>query len=128
MKKSADNSTSLKVVLYTLTTTVFVPASGIVLARRWGVDADLNAGQCARSCHDTGCPHDPVLPDFVAGNSGYFGDVIGWLYSFGDVIAAAGGLTRAEGYGAANLLIFCVAVPALHALLVGLSLRLCRGR
>lgn len=115
-----------KVFLYILTTTVLIPLAGIILALNWKPVAAMDPTSCTRYCHDKGCPHEPLLPDFIAGNAGYFGDVISWLYSFGDIIGSVVGLSRAQGYGAANLLVFCIAVPALHFLLMFLSLRLCR--
>ena len=85
-----------------------------------GTPTDVRfADRCTRACHNHGCPHDPVLPDAIASNSGLFGKAISGLYSAGSLT----GLSAVEGYGAANLAIFCALWPGGMLALVGIGLR-----
>ena len=79
----------------------------------WLVDA------CSRVCHSSGCAHSPVLPAALTADSGLFGQAIDQLYRIGRLT----GRSSAEGYGAANLALFCVLWPALMLGMVGLGLR-----
>jgi len=69
----------------------------------------LRTDRCTWYCHNHGCPHAPVLPAWLASDRGAFGVALRGLYGFGDALSS----DRATGYGLANLLVFCVAWPAL---------------
>jgi hypothetical protein len=79
---------------------------------------ERRADRCTAACHDHGCSHDPLLPDAIAGDDGLFGQAIDGLYGVGGLT----GLSTAEGYGAANLVIFCALWPAGMLALVGVGL------
>jgi hypothetical protein len=65
--------------------------------------------RCNWSCHNHGCPHKPVLPVALSGDSGLFGATVRALHAAGDRIAPdAPGI----GYGIVNLIVFCLAWPA----------------
>ncbi|MFT5685605.1 MAG: hypothetical protein ACI8RZ_006559 [Myxococcota bacterium] len=74
---------------------------------------------CTRACHNGGCHHTPVLPASIAGDTGLFGMAIGGLYGIGGLT----GLSSSEGYGAANLAIFCALWPAAMLAMVGIGVR-----
>lgn len=76
---------------------------------------------CTWACHNHGCQHRPVLPQALAGDAGLFGYTIRALRAAGRAASSDGRV----GYGAANLLVFCVLWPgAMYALLlVGLRQR-----
>lgn len=60
--------------------------------------------RCNWACHNGTCTHTPVLPAFLTGDDGAYGWTIRGL--------AALGRATGIGYAGANLLIFCVAWPA----------------
>ncbi len=69
---------------------------------------------CTRYCHGHGgCRHEPVLPALLASDAGLYGATIRGLFALGQ--------GSFEGYGAANLLLFCVAWPGLMWALVGVA-------
>ncbi len=76
---------------------------------------EYRSDECTRDCHNRGCRHDPLLPDFFTSNRGLFGRAVMALHAMGD----SSGLGRCRGYGAANLVVFCVIWPGLMLLLVG---------
>jgi len=65
--------------------------------------------RCTWHCHNHGCRHRPVLPLFLSGDGGLFGRAIRVLHGMGQAMAPGRGNV---GYGAANLLVFCVLWPA----------------
>jgi hypothetical protein len=65
---------------------------------------------CTWSCHNHGCRHEPRLPAWLSGDRGLFGIAIRALYRMGGVLLP--GRPR-EGYGLANLLVFCLVWPGL---------------
>ncbi len=71
--------------------------------------------QCTRYCHDNGCRHDPLLPGVIASHRGLFGRTVMALHAMG----RGSGLGQRRGYGAANIVVFCMAWPGLMLLLVG---------
>jgi len=75
--------------------------------------------QCSRACHNRGCSHDPVLSDALTGDDGMFGLAVHGLYGMGSL----SGLSSFEGYGAANLAVFCALWPAGMLTLIGVGLR-----
>ena len=61
-----------------------------------------------------------MLPAFLVGDDGLFGWTVGALYALGHVLVPGrGGL----GYGAANLLVFCVIWPGVMYALYVVALR-----
>ena len=104
--------------------TLIIPSSGILLALN-SEKTNILKDHCTRYCHNKGCVHDAILPEFISGNSGYFGEVIRWLQTIGYKIDALTGMTG-TGYGIINLLLFCVAVPAMHLLLASVNISLAR--
>ncbi len=77
------------------------------------------AETCTLACHSSGCRHAPVLPAAISGDAGLFGQAIAGLYGLGSLT----GLSSAEGYGVANLVIFCALWPAAMLAMVGVGLR-----
>lgn len=73
--------------------------------------------RCTRFCHDHGCPHRPALPATLTGSRGLFGATVGLLHRAGGMT----GLGPARGYGAVNILVFCLLWPALMVALVALA-------
>jgi hypothetical protein len=65
--------------------------------------------RCTWACHNHGCRHRPVLPRLLSGDDGLFGATIRLLHGMGRVMAPGRGNV---GYGAANLLVFCLVWPA----------------
>lgn len=64
--------------------------------------------RCTWYCHNHGCRHVPVLPAFLAGDKGLFGKTIVALHTPGNVLVPG----RPDlGYGAANLIVFCIVWP-----------------
>lgn len=70
---------------------------------RWRPD------RCTWDCHNRGCHHRPKLPEIVTGDRHLFGATIRGLYTLGRVFSG----NRSVGYGVANLVVFCLAWPAL---------------
>lgn len=106
---------------------IFLLAATLPWAVMFSVNAAMGtptearlASACSRACHSGGgCRHDPVLPDAITSDAGLFGDAIRGLYGVGSL----SGLSAAEGYGAANLAIFCALWPGGMLALVGIGLR-----
>jgi hypothetical protein len=92
------------------------------LFRRALPDEPFRRERCTWYCHNHGCRHRPVLPRALAGDEGLFGATIHGLYGLGAVLVPG---RAAAGYGAANLLVFCVLWPGgIYALyLVALAQR-----
>ena len=67
------------------------------------------ADRCTWYCHNHGCRHRPSLPRVLVGDDGLFGAAIRALHGMGRVMAPGRGNV---GYGAANLLVFCLVWPA----------------
>jgi hypothetical protein len=65
--------------------------------------------RCTWYCHNHGCRHRPALPAFLAGDAGLFGATVRALHGLGGTLAPGRGNV---GYGAANLLVFCLLWPA----------------
>lgn len=65
---------------------------------------------CTWSCHNHGCRHAPRLPSWLSADRGLFGITIRGLYRMGSVLLP--GRPR-EGYGLANLVVFCAVWPGL---------------
>lgn len=77
------------------------------------------ADRCTWACHNRGCSHRTALPAALTGDDALFGATIRALYALGALLSS----DRARGYGMANVLVFCVAWPALmYALWVRLWL------
>ena len=66
--------------------------------------------RCNWDCHNHGCTHPSRLPPFFVSDRGLFGQTIHLLYRGGDILVPG---RRGVGYGAANVLIFCLVWPAL---------------
>lgn len=62
---------------------------------------------CTWYCHNHGCPHRAVLPEWLTSDRGAFGLTIRGLSVLGSGLAR----DRGTGYGIANLLVFCFAWP-----------------
>ena len=75
-------------------------------------------GRCTRHCHDHGCSHEPVLPGLLTSDRGLFGHAVAGLHAMG----RGSGLGPGRGYGAANILLFCVLWPGLMLALAGIAL------
>jgi hypothetical protein len=70
---------------------------------RWRAD------RCTWDCHNRGCHHRPKLPAIITGDRYIFGATIRGLYALGTLFST----DRFIGYGIANILVFCLAWPAL---------------
>lgn len=103
--------------------TLFLPIAGILLAKKTEIEKVFLLKQCSRFCHDKGCLHGSLLPDFLAGNTGLFGNTIEFLRKAGFALEELG-LPLGTGYGAANLIIFCLIPPVLHLIMFFLTRRL----
>jgi len=79
---------------------------------------EYQVDRCTRYCHDRGCRHEPSLPDAIAGDAGLYGNTIRALLTAG----SQSGLGKRDGYGAVNLLLFCVAWPGFMLVLLGTGL------
>ena len=84
-------------------------APGVPLARAAVPREPFRADRCTWVCHNRGCRHRPVLPAVITGDRYLFGATIRGLYALGTLFSR----DRFKGYGAANILVFCVAWPAL---------------
>ena len=80
----------------------------------WFLEAPFSVSSW--SCHDQGCPHTPLLPLWLAGNEGLFGQAVAGLWWMGSFLHKG----RMAGYMLANLLVFVVLFP-LSWLLLGLA-------
>jgi hypothetical protein len=67
------------------------------------------ADRCNWICHNRGCRHRPVLPAIITSDRYLFGATIRGLYALGTLFSR----DRFKGYGIANIVVFCVAWPAL---------------
>jgi hypothetical protein len=65
--------------------------------------------RCTWACHNHGCSHRPRLPAVLTGDAYLFGGTIRGLFALGRAFSP----DRARGYGAANLLVFCLLWPGL---------------
>ncbi len=70
---------------------------------RWQPD------RCTWDCHNHGCHHTPKLPAIITGDRSIFGATVRGLYLFGTLFSR----NRFVGYGIANIVVFCLAWPAL---------------
>ena len=86
----------------------------LAFAVLWGIEAP--AGVCSWSCHDQGCPHTPLLPLWLTGDDGAFGQVMAGLWWLGSYLHEG----KMAGYMLANLLIFVFLFP-LSWLLLGIA-------
>ena len=114
----------MKRLLYYLTVTFLIPVAGIIITIiNNKVDKSYNKNICTRYCHDKVCKHDPVLPDNISSDTGFYGDVINSLFDIGNVFSNYLDITLFQGYTIANLLVFCVMVPIVHFSLAFLTLK-----
>jgi hypothetical protein len=81
----------------------------VPLARRQIPREARLAQRCTWACHNRGCTHAPRLPAALTSDRYLFGATIDGLYTLGRALSS----DRARGYGAANILVFCVAWPGL---------------
>jgi hypothetical protein len=65
--------------------------------------------RCTWACHNRGCSHRPRLPAVITSDRYLFGATVRGLFSLGTLFSR----DRFEGYGIANILVFCLAWPAL---------------
>lgn len=65
--------------------------------------------RCTWACHNRGCSHPSRLPAVLTGDRYLFGQTIRGLYALGRVFSS----DRFLGYGAANLVVFCLLWPGL---------------
>ena len=115
-------------LLYYFIVTILIPFSGISLTFLIK-DTNLFLKEtCTRYCHNHGCKHTPVLPDLLTGDQYLYGETIHFLYQFGEGFRLFLPISRSEGYGLANLLIFCIFVPTIHFGLLFLTIRALRRR
>jgi len=108
-----------KLAILTITVALAAAAPWGVL---FGVDSAMgrppssfHRDRCSRHCHDHGCRHRPSLPAALTSGEGLFGDTVRALH----VMGGATGLGPRLGYGAVNILIFCLLWPGLMLWLVG---------
>lgn len=83
---------------------------GVPFPRRSIPHEAFRPDRCTWVCHNRGCRHAPRLPPSLSGDDGLFGWAVGRLHDAGRVLMPH---HPAEGYGVANLLLFCVLWPAL---------------
>lgn len=108
--------------IYYILITIIIPAIGIIIGLS-GDKTKILKDTCNRYCHNKGCPHETILPDYISGNNGYFGDVIRLLKDAGGIIENILNI-NAGGYLIANLLIFCFIIPVIHILFWIINLHL----
>ena len=101
--------------LYYTIITIVIPVLGIVVAMTGDRSTKLK-DSCNRYCHNRGCPHETLLPDYITSSDGYFGDIVRGLKDIGDGIEFFLNV-NAGGYLIANLLIFCFIIPFMHIIL-----------
>ena len=65
--------------------------------------------RCNWDCHNHACSHRPKLPAVLTSDRYVFGTTVRGLYLLGRIFSS----NRFEGYGIANLLVFCLLWPAL---------------
>lgn len=98
-------------VLATCLAFVLVLRSGAAPAPLWRSELPREARaatHCTWHCHTHGCDHRLVLPALLTRDDQLFGWTIRALYATGRVLVPC---DAALGYGAANLLVFCIAWP-----------------
>ena len=100
--------------LYYTIVTIIIPILGIIIGLAGDRSGKLKE-TCNRYCHNRGCPHETVLPDYITSSNGYFGDIVRGLKDIGSVIESSLNI-NAGGYLIANLLIFCFIIPLVHIL------------
>ncbi len=74
---------------------------------------------CTWSCHNHTCRHVPLLPPILTSDKGLFGRTIRALAHAGRALSRDG----RTGYGAANLLLFCLVWPGTMYVLAVTALR-----
>jgi hypothetical protein len=67
----------------------------------------FSPNHCTWACHNQGCKHAPKIPGTLTSDKGAFGGTIRALYGLGTYLSK----DRSQGYGAANLLVFCILWP-----------------
>ena len=82
---------------------------GVVFMRRTLPHPTRHAERCNWDCHNHGCSHRPKLPAVLTSDAYVFGATVRGLYVLGRLFSR----DRFEGYGAANLVVFCLLWPAL---------------
>lgn len=118
-----------KIVFYYFVTTMVIPFSGIFLAVASKKNDRFLSNICTRYCHGTGgCRHDAALPDIITADEHLYGDIIRGLFDIGEVLSSLLEISYFQGYGLANLLIFCLAVPIAHFSMMLITLFFSRGR
>jgi hypothetical protein len=110
--------------LYYLLVTIVLPTIGIIFAAGAQSSRSFLENRCSRFCHDKGCLHDPILPRVLSGDDGLFGNAIHFLFETGKIFENHMGFPVGTGYGAANLLIFCLFPPLLHIFMFLVTKRL----
>jgi len=87
---------------------------------RTGVpDEPYAKSTCTWSCHNRTCRHTPRLPAILTSDRGLFGRTIRALGHAGSALSS----DRRTGYGAANLLLFCLIWPGTMYVLAVTALR-----
>lgn len=74
---------------------------------------------CTWSCHNHTCRHVPLLPPSLTSDRGLFGRTIRGLQHAGSALSR----DRRTGYGAVNLLLFCLVWPGTMYALAVMALR-----
>jgi hypothetical protein len=110
------------VIRYYVFITFILPTLGIMLAFAGDSSRNLKS-TCNRYCHNKGCPHDPILPDYITSTDGYFGDIVRWLKLVGTEIESLLSISSG-GYLIANLLLFCILIPVIHIILGIINIKL----
>ena len=106
-----------------------IPFSGIFLAVASKKNDRFLSNISTRYCHGTGgCRHDAALPDIITADEHLYGYIIRGLFDIGEVLSSLLGISYFQGYGLANLLIFCLAVPIAHFSMMFITLFFSRGR
>ena len=101
-------------LFYYFMVTILIPFSGIGLTLIIKDQESFLRETCTRYCHNHGCKHSPVLPELLTGDQYLYGETINLLFQIGDGFSKFLPINRFEGYGLANLLIFCTLIPLLH--------------
>jgi hypothetical protein len=109
---------------YYLVVTLAIPFSGMLLALSSSYDNSYLKIACTRFCHNLGCVHGSVLPDFLIGNDGLFGITINYLLLWGKFLQNNFHIPEGTGYGAINLIIFCLLIPAIHLFFIIVNLKM----
>ena len=113
------------ILLFYVFVTLVLPAAGVFITRSVPTLKRHNPEFCTMHCHDRTCNHKPLIADArITSDTGLFGQAIAKLSAAGKKIAKSLGVSSFEGYGIANLLIFCVGVPVLHVFLMILNFSL----